>query len=392
MHKNFYRSANRSFRGLLLILILFSLVFYGCDSKKKSENPDQNKKLTEVSSSESKKTDKDGITEKAAADILARAPDTFTETFKEGERPQNPDLNADLDVDTEVQNKFLSERKLTLLPKVEKENSPQKEKNSEKKYLLTYKFNPNTVLRWEVTHEVNKKVLLSAKTNSVKTFSKSKRRWEIKQQAKEEKNGGKFVCLHTIEEMQLKQQNDERKPVVYDSRTDKKVPRELAVFGTDKTIGKVLERFIIDGQGMMTEKHKLVREYHGLEKDSKVLVPFPNVPIEVGASWTVPILIFLKGRDNNVRTYQATEKFTLEAVEGDLAIIRLRTIFLSVATDPVILGQLAERLFTGRAVFDMKRGMTLKTELEYADSVTNAMGDSSHLDYRCRVVEKLITD
>lgn len=385
MSRFFYCFVKKS----LPLLFLLSFVFYGCDSKKESEKIDSNQNLSKVSSSESKKSDSDGITEKAAADILARAPDTFTETFKEGERPQNPDLDADLEVDSEVQNKFLRERKLTLLPEVEKENTNGKtEKKNEKKYQLVYKFKSNTVLRWEVTHEVNKKVLLSAKTNSVKTFSKSKRRWEVKQQAKE----GKFVCLHTIEEMQLNQQNDERKPVSYDSRTDKKAPRELTIFGTDKTIGKVLERFVIDQQGMMTEKHKLVREYHGLEKDSKVLVPFPPVPIEVGASWTVPMLIFLKGRDQNVRTYQATEKFTLEAVEGDLAIIRLRTIFLSVATDPVILGQLAERLFTGRAVFDMKRGMTLKTELEYADSVTNAMGDSSHLDYRCRVVEKLITD
>ena len=52
-------------------------------------------------------------------------------------------------------------------------------------------------------------------------------------------------------------------------------------------------------------------------------------------------------------------------------------------------GALAERLFTGRALFDRELGQTTRTELNFKKSVPGAFGFSSFLDYSCQVVEKI---
>jgi len=53
---------------------------------------------------------------------------------------------------------------------------------------------------------------------------------------------------------------------------------------------------------------------------------------------------------------------------------------------------LAERLFTGRALFDRELGLTVRTEMTFEKSVPGAYGFSSFLEYNCQVVEKLIRD
>ena len=40
----------------------------------------------------------------------------------------------------------------------------------------------------------------------------------------------------------------------------------------------------------------------------------------------------------------------------------------------------------------MKAGRTLQTELDFSKSVANAMGDASHLEYHCRMIETLVRE
>ncbi|MDO5581072.1 MAG: hypothetical protein Q4G69_08035 [Planctomycetia bacterium] len=400
--------------------IIFFVLYVYLPKKERgiSVNFEENRKLSDSDSSSSAFSP---ISKVDIAKSLGNATEQFSSAFQnspaESQNEKIPDpLNKvdDLQVDPEIQAKYLRERKLTLLPKVENsknaENTSNKDninkdsniqKNNktgmfgnkggdslpEKKYKLTYKFEPGTELTWNVVHEVHKKLIYAGLTREVQTKSQIKRRWNVQKAPNQDQ---KLLCEHIIDEMILQQKEEGKDPIAYDSRKGEKAPREFAVFGTDKTVGKPLEKFIIDQQGMMTEKTKLVREYHGMEKDSRLLVPFPDTPVAVGDSWTIPMLLFLKGRDGTIRNYQATEKFTLENVHEGLATIRFRTILLSVVTDPVIEAQLAERLFSGYARFDMERGIVLQTELEFNKSVANAMGDASHLDYRCRVEEKLL--
>ncbi len=378
--------------SVLTLFFLFTL-FYGCQEKKESDKMEQKREFSSPVTSSDESTsfsENSKLSEDDIAKLLGKVTDHFT-TDSPNMDGQDQKNNINFQVDPEIEKKFLQERKVTIVPQVSNstQSSQISQNNKQTKYILQYKFQPGESVRWEVIHEVFKKVTYGGKTQEVQTKSQTKRHWNIIKKAEQ---ADKLVCEYMIDEMKLFQQQEGKEPIMFDSRTDQRAPREFAIFGTDKTIGKVLEQFVIDGRGLMTEKHKLVPEFHGLEEDSRMLVPFPETPIAIGDSWTVPILLFVKGRDNAIRTYQATEKFTLESVHGNLATIYFRTILLSVVTDPVLEAQLAEKLFTGKARFEMERGMILETELEYSKSIANAMGDMSHLDYQCHVSEKLLRE
>ncbi|MBQ5791001.1 MAG: hypothetical protein IIW01_11990, partial [Thermoguttaceae bacterium] len=289
-------------------------------------------------------------------------------------------------VDEETRQKYSADRTLvapTLAPRTDEAGVDERPK-----YRLEYKFQPNTSLRWNVVHQVRKKVSYAGKETTTETSSTAFRRWDFGERGVD----GKLAAQHEIDRMILRQNEEGKDPIDFDSERDLVVPKEIAAFGTEKAIGVVLETFDINPCGVMSEKKKLVAEYQGREGDSNVLVPFPTEPVAVGDVWTVPYALYLKGGDEVVRPYRVVERFRLESVDDKFATISFTTTLMSIVDDPVVEGALAERLFSGRALFDRERGLTLRTELTFNRRVANAFGFSSYLEYNCQVVEKLIRD
>ncbi|MBR5244227.1 MAG: hypothetical protein IKW13_08330 [Thermoguttaceae bacterium] len=322
-----------------------------------------------------------------AAELLGGATQNFVEIFSEEGAAADAELAFDENlVDEETRQKYAADRTLvapTLAPRDAAEGPDERPK-----YRLEYKFQPETSLRWNVVHQVRKKVSYAGKETTTETSSTAFRRWDFGERGAD----GKLAARHEIDRMILRQNEEGKDPIDFDSERDLVVPKEIAAFGTEKAIGVVLETFDIDPFGVMSDKKKLVAEYQGREGDSNVLVPFPTEPVAVGDVWTVPYALYLKGGDEVVRPYRVVERFRLESVDEKFATISFTTTLMSIVDDPVVEGALAERLFSGRALFDRERGLTLRTELTFNRRVANAFGFSSYLEYNCQVVEKLIRD
>ncbi|MBR4834415.1 MAG: hypothetical protein IKU86_08835 [Thermoguttaceae bacterium] len=321
-----------------------------------------------------------------AAALLGEATDRFAQIFsEEGASAETVDFDDAL-VDKETREKYAADRTLvapTLAPRNDDSSDAERPK-----YRLEYKFQPNSSLRWNVVHQVRKKVSYAGKETTTETSSTAFRRWDFAERTAE----GKLAARHEIDRMILRQNEEGKDPIDYDSERDLVVPKEIAAFGTEKAVGVVLETFDINPFGVMSDKKKLVAEYQGREGDSNVLVPFPTEEVAVGDVWTVPYALYLKGGDDVVRPYRVVERFRLESVDEKFATITFTTTLMSLVDDPVVEGALAERLFSGRALFDRERGLTLRTELTFNRRVANAFGFSSYLEYNCQVVEKLIRD
>ncbi len=339
-------------------------------------------------------------TESNAASALGDATERFAQIFAESAADGSDDVgengadgsawDASL-VDDETKRKYSADRTSVepILAPREDENGAESDA-SRPKFKLEYRFEPDSRLAWNVVHQVRKKISYGGQARLIQTSSTTFRRWDFGPESPE--NAGKFAARHTIDRMILRQNEEGKEPIDYDSERDLAVPKEIAAFGTEKAVGVVLETFKIDRFGVMSEKKKLVDEYQGREGDSNVLVPFPKEPVGVGDVWTIPYAIYLKGADGNVRPYRVVERFRLENVDEKRATISFKTILLSIVDDPVVEGALAERLFSGRALFDRERGLTLRTELTFEKTVANAFGESSFLEYHCQVVEKLVRD
>ncbi len=329
-------------------------------------------------------TKKSSSASQNVAEALGEATDRFAQIFSEdGASAENVDFDEAL-VDEETREKYAADRTL-VAPTL----APRSSENAERpKYRLEYKFQPNASLRWNVVHQVRKKVSYAGKETTTETSSTAFRRWDFGERGAD----GKLAARHEIDRMILRQNEEGKDPIDYDSDRDLVVPKEIAAFGTEKAIGVVLETFDINPFGVMSNKKKLVAEYQGREGDSNVLAPFPTEEVAVGDVWTVPYALYLKGGDDVARPYRVVERFRLESVDEKFATIVFTTTLTSLVDDPVVEGALAERLFSGRALFDRERGLMLRTELTFNRRVANAFGFSSYLEYNCQVVEKLIRD
>lgn len=327
-----------------------------------------------------------GVADSNAAELLGGATDRFADVFsEEGSKEETVGFDETL-VDEETRQKYSADRTTvapTLAPRTETAGADERPK-----YRLEYKFQPDSSLRWNVVHQVRKKVSYAGKETTTETSSTAFRRWDFGERGVD----GKLAARHEIDRMILRQNEEGKDPIDFDSERDLVVPKEIAAFGTEKAIGVVLETFDINPCGVMSDKKKLVAEYQGREGDSNVLVPFPTEEVAVGDVWTVPYALYLKGGDEVVRPYRVVERFRLESVDEKFATISFTTTLMSIVDDPVVEGALAERLFSGRALFDRERGLTLRTELTFNRRVANAFGFSSYLEYNCQVVEKLIRD
>ncbi|MBR0225465.1 MAG: hypothetical protein IJL92_05360 [Thermoguttaceae bacterium] len=388
--------------ALLFAAAFIALLMIGC--KPRDNNPQARPDAQGVESQttrdsakelhESKSDDEAAIND--AAQALGRATSQFVDVFAEDEEndsvvtdgdepvkegalePDSIDMSL---VDDEIKRKYSDDRSL-IAPTLSERSD---EAGTAPKYRLEYKFVPNTNLAWNVVHLVRKRVSYGGVEKLIETSSTTERRWEFQDATSD----GKVRARHWIDRMILQQNEEGKDSIDYDSERDVVVPKEISAFGTEKAVGVVLETFAIDPLGVMSDKKKLIAEYQGREGDSSVMVPFPDSEIAAGDVWTIPYTLYLKGRDNIPHPCKIVERFRLEKIDDKYATISFKTTLVSIVDDPVVQGALAERLFSGKVLFDRELGQALRTEMNFQKSVPEAYGFASFLEYNCQVVEKL---
>ncbi len=381
---------------LAFLVVFLGGAFVGCDfhDRGREETPTTEKVEREEIGGGSKKTENRPISSdgsealQEAVHALGQTTDQFADVFSDEQDDDISDvehqngLGIDVSlVDEETRRKYSDDRSL-IAPTLDRNKSVD---SSGPRYRLEYKFRPNTNLAWNVVHLVRKRVSYSGVEKLIETSSTTWRRWEFLDALED----GRVSARHWIDRMVLEQREEGKYPINYDSERDVVVPREIAAFGTEKAVGVALETFSINPLGVMSDKTKLVAEYQGREGDSSVMAPFPDSELAVGDVWTIPYTLYLKGSDDIPHPCRIVELFRLEKVDEKFATITFKTTLVSIVDDPVVEGALAERLFTGRVLFDRELGLATRTELTFKKSVPGAFGFASFLEYSCQVTEKL---
>ena len=381
---------------LAFLVAFLGGVLVGCDyrDRDRAEAPTTGNAEHEEIGDGSKKSENRSVSSDESAALqeavqaLGQTTDQFAGVFSEeqdgaiSDSDNQNDVGIDVSlVDEETRRKYSDDRSL-IAPTLDKSKSADADAP---RHRLEYKFRPNTNLAWNVVHLVRKRVSYSGVEKLIETSSTTWRRWEFLDALED----GRVSARHWIDRMVLEQREEGKDPISYDSERDVVVPREIAAFGTEKAVGVALETFSINPLGVMSDKTKLVAEYQGREGDSSVMAPFPDTELAVGDVWTIPYTLYLKGSDDIPHPCRIVEVFRLEKVDDKYATITFKTTLVSIVDDPVVEGALAERLFTGRVLFDRELGQAIRTELNFKKSVPGAFGFASFLEYSCQVVEKL---
>lgn len=249
-------------------------------------------------------------------------------------------------------------------------------------YRLQYRFQAGEELQWQVTHRARVKTTVAQTEQTAETLSRSTKTWKILHV--DASGAAKFELR--VDNVEMTHRISDGEEIRYDSRSEEPPPAAFADLG--KTIGKPLAIITLSPNGKVVERKQL--EPEALQTQGYLTVPFPQNPVAIGESWTVPDEITVPLRNGTVKKIQIRQKFTLEDVKNDIATIRIGTQVLTPLHDPEVEVQLVQRLSEGTVRFDISAGRIIAQEIEVDRQVVGFQGEASAFHYQTRFTEEFL--
>ena len=257
------------------------------------------------------------------------------------------------------------------------------DKTEPAKYTLRYKFQPGETLRWEVVHRSAVRTSVTDSTQVAETVSTSIKAWRVK----EVKPDGQTTFEHVVESVDMWQQLSGRKPIRYNSKTDKEPPHGFD--DVAQSLGKPLSTLTLDAQGKVVKIKRLpVKAAATNSTDSKITISLPIEPVPVGYVWTVPQDVDVSLPNGMNRRVKVVQRLSLEDVKTGVAIIQLESQILTPIDDPALESQLLPYLSNGSVRFDIDAGRILSQQIDVDRRIVGFRGPSSSLHYVTRFTER----
>ena len=251
------------------------------------------------------------------------------------------------------------------------------------KKLLRYKFEKGEQIRWKVTHlstveltDKNFKQTTQSKTTSIKL-------WTIESVAED----GSAVVVNQVEEIDLWRQANDDPAEKFNSRADKNPPLAFQQFA--ESIGKPLSTKTLSNRGNVLKAEGANQFDLGM---GPVLPPLPEEPVGVGHRWTYPDEIKIRLRSQQVKTVKVQYVYTLDALDGDLAKIKVKTEVLTPIDDPQERSQLVQNLIDGTVTLDLAKGQIAERRVDWDSTIVGFNGQQGvgSMNYLARLTETLL--
>jgi hypothetical protein len=254
-----------------------------------------------------------------------------------------------------------------------------KQRATEARYELRYKFHKGEVIRSRVTHLATTETTITGNTLESKSRSISTKAWRITNVDED----GQFTFEHIVEDVDMWQQIGEREEVKYNSKTDEKAPLEYEE--VQSTVGIVLATITVDAHGTLVDRSDKQNKMNlGL---GQITIPLPAGEVKIGHQWTTPSEVWVRSPDGGAKRIKTRQLFTLESVKTDVATISVKTQVLTPVNDPKIDSQIVQQLTNGTIRFDMDLGRILSRQMDWDETVVGFSGAESALKYLARYTE-----
>ena len=250
------------------------------------------------------------------------------------------------------------------------------------KYELRYKFKSGEVVRTQVVHQAAIRTTIDGTSQTAGTVSESIKVWKIESVSPE----GEITFVHSVDHVKMRNQVTGREDSHYDSQKDSTPPTGFEE--VSKRVGIPLTVVTIDNRGTILKREE--RAAPGPGQASQLTLPLPKDPVAVGESWTFPNDMRIRLRSGEIKNIQSRQKFTLEAVDGDIARIKVETQILTPVRDPEIEAQLIENETNGTIRFDLAAGRLVGQQIDLDRSVVGYPNAKSSMHYRTRFTEVLL--
>lgn len=134
-----------------------------------------------------------------------------------------------------------------------------------------------------------------------------------------------------------------------------------------------------------TTKEAALTEKSGTEKTVKsgtanavtFLMPLPEHPVAVNETWREVIPVNVRVTEEISRKINILRTFRLESAEDGIATISFRSSVEAAVKSPTMRSQLIKATPKGTLTIDIERGVMLKREIRYDETVLDAIGQNS---------------
>jgi hypothetical protein len=285
-------------------------------------------------------------------------------------------------------------------------------------WLLRYKFQPGQKLRYEMEQTMTLEAMVSEKKESDRSELKQRRQFTV---LSTDEDGAAHLTMQ-FEHVWMLKKVDDRDSVVFDSgMKPDEVPAAfrqvahdlkgvapkywLSAIGTSLRSGEnnkiVKASAEVSGKGDSERKSAETAnaETAGTNNDQKnasdpgsFLMQLPETPVKVGDSWKETIVVPVRlPHDINVQI-PILRTSRLESVKDGVALISFRCSIESGSRNPLVRSQLIQATPRGETTFDINRGVMLRREMRYDESVFGVLGAESVISSVGRNVEVLLEE
>ncbi len=238
-------------------------------------------------------------------------------------------------------------------------------------YQLAYKFRANEDVSMPLVTESRMVVQKGPATVTTTNESTVERHFHV---VAVEPDGSATVDLF-IDNVKLSYAFNNGTPTVYDTSTGEAPPRGFeSVKDSVGPRGRV--RFSTRGSVMPLPG---VVANPSSDPSESFLDLLPTKPVHVGDEWfdDIKVKVSVNRTLNQKITFR--RRYTLESVDGDTAIIRLRTAEITPVDDPHIRAQLVQRAPEGTITFSLERGQIAARDVSCNRTETGIMGEGSQI-------------
>lgn len=258
----------------------------------------------------------------------------------------------------------------------------QAEEPSGEAYLLRYKLNSGEQLHYEVTHVAKTKTRIRGVEEISQVHTTSRRHWDVLAA-----DNSEITFQHVLDSVEMTQQQGDDQELRWDSAGDEDAPAVFARIA--EQIGRPLSTITVTPRGQEVKREDDAGTKTPLGMGSLTLA-FPEDPVAVGSSWSVPLEVRARTEDGEVKTIKIRELYTLEKVQTGVAYLTVRSEPLTPINEESLRAQVVQQLSNGSIRFDIDNGRLLSKQLDWDETVVGFQGANSLMEYRAKFTERLL--
>lgn len=247
---------------------------------------------------------------------------------------------------------------------------------------LRYRFRVGDRIDMDVAHRAVTETTMNGVTQTVETMTDSRKTWQVVAVD----DAGRATLEHSVDDVVMTSRTSDKGEVRWASAGTADPPPGYE--GVRQSLGVTLSRLVIDPTGRMLDRREL-RPCPPAATGDLVVVPLPDEPVTVGATWTIPQEVVVEAPGAGRKAVKTRLRYRLDGIRDGLATIRVDTTVLTPVDDPRLEARLLERIWDGTIVFDVEAGRVVSRRTGIDRRVVGFGGPQSSVRYKSSLEEKL---